>query len=273
MMKKLYLFILILGASGFLSVSVLSIGKNGRHFNYPNFSIQKERAFKRGEVLEYRVHYGWINAGEAVLEVTKENKQINGKSTYHMVGTGRSVGAFNWFFKVRDRYETFMDEEELVPLVFIRRVNEGGFIINQDQEYYHEKNRVKTNGKLMEVPSGIQDMLSAFYYSRHLDYSNAVAGDEFTVITFVDDEVFPLKIRYMGKETISNDLGTFRCIKFHPVVQEGRVFDADKDLTVWITDDKNRIPVRIEAKLFVGSARMDLKGFNGLANPLAIVPN
>ena len=81
------------------------------------------------------------------------------------------------------------------------------------------------------------------------------------------------KIRYMGKETISNDLGTFRCIKFHPVVQEGRVFDADKDLTVWITDDKNRIPVCIEAKLFVGSARMDLKGYKGLANPLAIVPD
>ena len=180
---------------------------------------------------------------------------------------------YTLFFKVRDRYETFMDEEELVPLVFIRRVNEGGFIINQDQEYYHEKNRVISNGKMMEVPSGIQDMLSAFYYSRHLDYSNAVAGDEFTVITFVDDEIFPLKIQYAGKETISNDLGSFQCIKFHPVVQEGRVFDADKDLSVWISDDKNRIPVRIEAKLFVGSARMDLKGFNGLANPLAIVPN
>ena len=273
MVKKLYLIILTMVVSTCLLLSVLSIGQNVGLAHFSDFPLRKDQAFKRGEVLEYRVHYGWINAGEAVLEVTKENKQINGKNTYHMVGTGRSVGAFNWFFKVRDRYETFMDEEELVPLVFIRRVNEGGFIINQDQEYYHEKNRVRSNGKMMEVPSGIQDMLSAFYYSRHLDYSNAVAGDEFTVITFVDDEVFPLKIQYAGKETISNDLGSFQCIKFHPVVQEGRVFDADKDLSVWISDDKNRIPICIEAKLFVGSARMDLKGFDGLANPLAIVPN
>lgn len=272
-MKKLYLHTLILVVGVFLCLDIISFGQNQQFSMLSPLKIQEERAFKRGEMLKYRIHYGWLNAGEAVLEVKKENRKIDGKNTYHMVGIGKTVGAFNWFFKVRDRYETYMDEEQLVPLVFIRRVNEGGFIINQDQEYNHEEQKVKTNGKVMEVPNGIQDMLSAFYYSRHLDYANAVQGDEFTVITFVDDEVFPLKIRYMGKETISNDLGTFRCFKFHPVIQEGRVFDADKDLTVWITDDKNRIPVCIEAKLFVGSARMDLKGYDGLANPLAIVPN
>jgi len=273
MIKNPYLTIFGMAVIGFLLPVVFSIGQNTGSSHFFNTAVLEERAFKRGEVLEYRVHYGWINAGEAVLEVTRENRKINGKNTYHMVGTGRSVGAFNWFFKVRDRYETFMDEDQLVPLVFIRRVNEGGYVINQDQEYFHEENRVISNGKTMEIPSGIQDMLSAFYYSRHLDYSDAVVGDEFTVITFVDDEVFPLKIQFAGKETIRNDLGIFQCNKFHPVVQEGRVFDADKDLTVWITDDKNRIPVSIEAKLFVGSAKMDLKGYKGLANPLAIVPD
>ncbi len=103
-------------------------------------TFSKERAFSRGEKLEYRIHYGWLDAGVAVLEVKQESKMVNHKKTLHMVGTGRTVGSFNWFYKVRDRYETFMDEEEMVPMKFIRRVNEGGFIINQDQLYDHKKN-------------------------------------------------------------------------------------------------------------------------------------
>lgn len=227
--------------------------------------------YVRGEVLKYRVHYGWIDAGEAVLTITNEKKKIKGRETYHMVGTGRSLGAFNWFFKVRDRYETYIDEYENVPLVFIRRVNEGGYIINQDQEFDHQKKTVNSNGNNFDIPSGVQDMLSAFYYARKLDFSTAKVGDEFIINTFLDDEIFPLKIKYAGKETIKNEMGKFPCRKFHPVVQEGRIFNADKDLSVWISDDNNSIPIRIEAKLFVGSAKMDLKHYEGLAHPIALI--
>jgi len=239
--------------------------------NKTSLPKQNNGAFKRGEFLKYRAHYGWIDAGEAILEIKDENRKIGGRSTYHMVGTGRTLGAFNMFYRVRDRYETYMDQEALVPWIFVRRVNEGGYIINQDQVYDHYKNTVNSDGKTIDVPIGIQDMLSAFYYARNMDLSNAEAGDEFLVNTFVDDEIFPLRIRYMGKEVIKSDIGKVRCAKFHPVVQEGRVFDAEKDLTVWISDDKNHIPIAIEAKLFVGSARMDIQEIKGIANPLAIV--
>lgn len=231
----------------------------------------KNEAFERGEKLEYRVHYGWMDAGEAILEIKQEKRVVDDKITYHMIGTGKTLGAFNWFYKVRDRYETYIDEEDLVPLKFIRNVNEGGYIIHQKQIFDHSDNTVNSNGRVMQVPDGIQDMLSAFYYARNLNYDNIQIDDEFIVNTFMDDEIFPLRIRYMGKETIENNIGKFRCLKFHPVVQEGRVFNAEEDLTVWISDDKNHIPVTIEAKLFVGSARMDLKNFEGLVNPLAIV--
>mgnify|MGYP001576045723 FL=1 len=123
----------------------------------------------------------------------------------------------------------------------------------------------------MKVPKGIQDMLSSFYFARNINYDNAKPGDEFELNTFLDDEIFPLKIRFAGRETIENDLGTFRCLKFNPVVQEGRVFNPEKDLTVWLSDDKNHIPITIEAKLFVGSAKMDLTAYSGLANPIALV--
>lgn len=231
-------------------------------------TIAEENAFSRGEKLEYRIHYGWIDAGEAILEVKHETKVLDKKKTFHMVGTGRTLGAFNWFYKVRDRYETYMDEDSLVPLKFIRRVDEGGYIINQDQYYDHERKVVNSDGREMEVPRGIQDMLSSFYAARNFDMSKAKPGDELFLTTFMDDEIFPLKIRYMGKETIKSSMGKIRCLKFHPVVQEGRVFNAEEDVTVWISDDNNHIPISIEAKLFVGSAKMDLKDYSGLAHPI-----
>jgi hypothetical protein len=114
-------------------------------------------------------------------------------------------------------------------------------------------------------------MLSAFYYARNIDYSNAAVGQVFTITTFVDNEIFPLKIRFVGKEVIDSDIGEIRCLKFHPVIQKGRVFKNEDDLNMYISDDANRIPIRVEAKLLVGSVRMDLKRFENVRNPLSLV--
>src|ERR1044072_7274744 len=119
-------------------------------------------AFKRGEELTYRVHYGGMNAGVAVLSIDNTNKLINGRSTFHAVGIGNSIGAFDWFFKVRDRYESYFDEEALMPWIFIRRVDEGGFKISQNQTYDHNIGRVNSNGKFVTIPKYIQDMVSSF---------------------------------------------------------------------------------------------------------------
>lgn len=267
-MKKGIALVAVIGLLIFNSLSESASVEIGSGAAFSEYQKVSNSAFLKGEILKFRVHWGWIEAGEAVLEVKKENRKIGSKDVYHVVGTGRTVSAFSVFYKVRDRYETFIDEEALVPLKFIRRVNEGGYIINQDQEFDHDNNKINSNGKIMDVPEGIQDMLSAFYYARNLDYSDMKIGDELMVNTFVDDEVFPLRIRYVGLENIKTKLGKFRCMTFHPVVQEGRVFDVESDLTVWISNDDNHIPIRVEAKLFVGSAQMDLKSYSGLAYPL-----
>jgi len=268
-MKKGVALVVVLSLLAMSEMNESSFANGRSALLFSDYVRVENRAFTNGEVLKYRVHYGWLDAGVAILEVKKESERISNRDVYHVVGTGKTTGAFNWFYKVRDRYETYIDEEALVPLKFVRRVNEGGFIINQDQEFDHINNKVNSDGKILDVPAGIQDMLSAFYYARNFDYCNIVVGDEFTVNTFVDDEIFPLKIRYVGLETIKNRLGKFRCLAFHPVIQEGRVFDAEEDLTVWISNDDNHIPIAVEAKLFVGSARMDLQSYSGLANPLA----
>ena len=228
-------------------------------------------AFKRGEELHYRVHYGTMNAGEAVLSVNQDAKLINGRPTLHVIGTGQSKGAFDWFYKVRDRYESYMDEEALMPWLFIRNVDEGGFKIKQNQIYDHNGGKVNSNGKSLVVPKYIQDMLSAFYYARTIDFTKAKKGDVYAVQTFVDDEIWDLRIKYLGKETISTDVGKVACLKFCPVVQKGRVFKKEEDLTIYISDDANHIPVRAQGEILVGSIKMDLISYFNLSTTLNVV--
>lgn len=236
----------------------------------PTLRNINHHAFKNGEQLEYRLHYGIINAGTAKLEVKKLDKKIAGRDVYHIVGSGKTKGAFDWFFKVRDRYETYLDVDGVFPWMFVRNTNEGGYKIHQTYKFAQSKNKVDNGeGKSFETPNGIQDMLSSFYYARSIDYSNAKIGETFTIWSFVDDEIWPLKIRYMGKDKIKVSGQKYRALKFHPVVQEGRLFKNEKDVTVWISDDENKIPLLAQGKVMVGSVKMELTKAKGLANPSA----
>ena len=237
----------------------------------PALYTATNEAYKRGEVLKYRLHYGWMDAGEAVMQVKEEIKKIGSRSVFHVVGTGISKGTFDWFFKVRDRYETYIDEESLVPWLFIRRVEEGSYTLSQDYFFNHYKNKVDVGGgTLYDIPSNTQDMISSFYAARCIDFSNAKEGDIFTINSFVDKEIFELKIKYVGKETIKSDVGKIRCLKFSPVLQKGRIFKREEDLKVWISDDKNHIPIRAQADILFGSLKIDLSDYKELTNKMAL---
>lgn len=240
--------------------------------NAKELPVVSNNAFKAGEILSYRLHYGLMDAGVAVLEVKPEVMNIAGRNVYHIVGNGYSKGTFDWFFKVRDRYETFIDKDALLPWMFVRRVDEGGYKINQDYMFNHYTNKVDVGGgEKVDIPAGTQDMISAFYSARNLDLSNAKEGEVYTINSIVDKEIWPLKIRYVGKETITTDIGTFKCLKFRPIVQKGRIFKREDDLNVWITDDKNHVPLRAQAKLLVGSVKLDIVSVKNLANPTSEV--
>lgn len=227
--------------------------------------------FKPGEKLEYRMHYGIINAGVASLEVKAVDRKMNGRDMYHLVGLGSSVGAFDWFFKVRDRYESFVDAETTNPYLFIRRVNEGGYIINNDYKFFQDKKLVddaKHPDKVL-VPANVQDILSAFYYARTLDFSKIKVNDVIQLYSYMDYEVWPLAVRYKGIESVKISEGTFECMRFVPIVQQGRVFKNEEDMSVYISNDKNRIPVLAQANVLVGSIKMELTSWKGLSHPLA----
>ncbi|MEO8733094.1 MAG: DUF3108 domain-containing protein, partial [Flavobacteriales bacterium] len=167
-------------------------------------------------------------------------------------------------------YETRFDQEGVFPWVFTRRVSEGGYTISQDYLFLQHRHTVTTQEKKsFTVPANVQDMLSAFYYARTIDYSQAQQGQEFEIPCFMDNKEWTLRMKYIGTETIKLRNGKYRCLRFQPVVQEGRVFKGNDDLNVWITDDANHIPVLAEAKVLVGSIKMELTDYSGLANPIA----
>lgn len=228
------------------------------------------KAFKPGEILKFRIHYGFMDAGEATIEVKKDLQNFGGRECYHMVGVGKSVGAFDWFFKVRDRYESIVDRQAMIPWFFVRRVNEGGYIINQNVSFNHYSDSAKSEKATISVPDNTQDLISAFYYARTLDFSNAKEGDIFEIMGYLDDGIFPLSLKFMGRELIKSKKGTFRCMKLRPMLQEGRVFKDQEDMTIWVSDDQNKIPVRLQTDIMVGSIKMDLVDFSNLANTPAI---
>lgn len=231
----------------------------------------ENNAFKVGEHLKYRVHYGFIDAGYAELRV-KELVRRNGRPAFHMVGTGRTTGMAEWFFKTRDRYETYIDKESILPWEFIRDVNEGGYIIKRHLIFDHFQHTVKDldqNGKEYKLPELSQDMLSSFYYARTFDRNTLTVGDNLPITMFLDHEEFSFFLKYLGKETLSTKWGDVRCLKFSPVVQEGRVFKDEEGMTLWASDDENKVPIRLQTDLQIGSVKMDLEEYSGLIRPLA----
>lgn len=239
------------------------------HELYPLRDL-KHNAFQPGEKLTYIVHYGWVNAGEAVVQLKESDREIQGRKVWVATGKGRSLGAFNTFYKVDDFYETHFDAQGVFPYAFVRRVSEGGYNFSQDYLYNQVRGEVTTQKKAThKVPPSVQDMLSAFYYARTFDFSTVEPGDEFMIMTFLDDELWPLRMKFVKRETIKLRNGKYRCMKFQPVVQEGRIFKGNDDLNVWITDDGNRIPVLAQAKVIVGSIKMELSGYEGLVHPIA----
>lgn len=234
--------------------------------------VLKNDAFKRGELLTFRLHYGVINAGVASLAITDEARDLGGRKTFHVVGLGKSQGAFDWFFKVRDRYETYIDEKAIVPWLFIRRIQEGSYSCSQDYVFNHYTEKVNVGeNQIYDSGPNMQDMLSAFYNARTMDLSGAKVGDVYCINAFVDKEIFPIKIKFIARETITTDLGTFKCLLFRPIIQKGRVFKNEEDLNIWISDDKNHIPIMGQAEVLVGSIKAELTSYSGLANPVSKV--
>lgn len=230
-------------------------------------------AFDRGEELYFEVYYqsfvtGKVKAGYANLKVSKTEKKFFGRSTYHVVGEGKSVKAFDWFFKVRDRFESYFDESAFIPYYFIRNTREGGYKKDDEVTFDHYNGKAISRKKSKSIPPNIQDIISAVYYMRTIDISNYKQGDMIPVPFYLDDSAYVSVVRFNGREKIKTSLGEFKCLSFDPMVATGNVFSNPYPMRIWVTDDRNMIPIMARSEVVVGSVKAELIEYRNLRNPL-----
>nr|WP_314836110.1 DUF3108 domain-containing protein [uncultured Flavobacterium sp.] len=240
-----------------------------------SFDSQKEDAFAVGEWFKFRIHYGFVNAGYATMEV--KDASINNKKVFHVVGKGYTTGMSRFFFKVDDLYESYIDRETGNPYQFVRKINEGGYTKNQEGFFTPAANKIlvkdykhKTENTF-SIPKNTQDIMSTFYYLRNYPNIDKIKpGESVSIDMFFDDETTKFKLKFIGREDITTKFGVVSTMIFRPLVQSGRVFKEQESLTVWISDDDNKLPIRIKASLAVGSIKADLEAFKGLKNPFKV---
>lgn len=228
-------------------------------------------AFKTGEQLGYSVYYSiigiYVNAGYA--NITTSMSRFNNRPMYHVVADGRSNSSYDWISKVNNRYESYIDTATLQPLKFIRNVQEGNHRKHENVTFNRKANTAVTNDGVYKVPDCVQDIVSALYYARNIDFNKFKPGDRITFSMFLDNEVYNMYLRYMGKEEIKTRYGKFRTIKLKPLLIKGTLFEGGEKMVAWVTDDLNRIPVRVESPLLVGSVKVDMMSYKNLRHPLS----
>ena len=259
-MKKYFLTLL------FITVSIsLTLAQELTMVNDP--------VFKVGEQLSYRLKYGFFTAAEADLKVENTDIKYNGHPAYHIVVEGKTAGSFDVFYKVRNRYESYVDQKTLLPYYYAENRHEGNWNHSDKVTFNHETDKITANKGTYPYTGKVFDFVSAYYFARTIDISKMHIGDKFELKYFLDDGINSLGITYVGKEKVTCSMGTFNCLKFNPTIIPGRIFKKNSKLYLWITDDDNRIPVKAQVEVILGSITMDLTGAKGLKFPLNAINN
>jgi len=238
-----------------------------------NNDISSINRFENGELLEYRLHYGIFNTSYASLNLKKVTLENN--SVYHAAGYGTTTGLARLFFKVEDYYDSYFDTNTIAPILFKRNIDEGGYTKNLEIVFDQEKqtayiNNIKEQSKKeVKTESNSQDLISSLYYLRKFFATEDIKENEyFNINMFYDSKNRFFKLQYLGKEVIKTKFGKIECLKFKPTTKRSRIFRGEGSITIWLSNDQNRVPVRLQADLVIGSIKADLNNFDGLLAPL-----
>jgi hypothetical protein len=253
---------------------------------FPNhllFAQQSVLPFQSGEKLNYKVSYNWefvwVDAGKVIFEV--DSLLYDGRPAFNFKSFGRSLTSYDWFFKVRDNFESVADADNINPHWFTRKTREGNFRVNNKVNFDYQDNYIIAQTENSQKPYQIDtlllegfvlDLQTAVYYARTLEFERMAEGEKIPFRVIIDGEIFDLHGRYLGKEFIENHDGQiYSCHKFSALLVEGTLFKGGEDLFVWLTDDKNHIPILVEAKILVGSVKAYFTGGENILHPMESV--
>ena len=217
-------------------------------------------SFKAGEIITYKAYYTlagiYVSAGEATFNVNLE--RLNNKPIYHITGEGKTYGFYDGFYKVRDKYESFVDTATLQPYKFIRNISEGDYKKSENVTFNQSTHTAISSDSVVRMPLCTQDVISLVYFARNINFDKYKANDKIPFTLYLHNELYNIYIRYMGKETVKTKYGKFKAIKVRPLLIKGSVFEGGEKMTAWISDDPNRIPLRVESAISVGSIKIDM---------------
>jgi hypothetical protein len=237
---------------------------------------QKNDAFQKGEELLFKVTFGFFDAAEAKMVVNPRISSVNNQPSYKIDVYGQTLGIFK-LFKVNDNWGSYLDTAKIIPHRSYRHIEEGKYRKHEQVFFDHDKKNAKVklydrdnlnlvDTKDYKVPENVQDIVSGFYYLRTMNLNGLKKGDQITLTGFFDKEIYNLKLIYGGKEVINTRLGSYDTFIFSPLMPKNKIFRGEQPVTVWITDDRNKIPIKIKAKLMVGSLHMEIMDAKGLRN-------
>jgi len=230
--------------------------------------VKANQAFVGNEKLTYQIKYGFVVGGITTLSLT--DTVYDGKKVFHALAVGQTTGLANTVYGVEDIYESWFDKKTNLPLKSVRNIKEGHYKHYNEVTYNRKNNTITSSiSGIHKVPEKILDLCSTFYYLRRVDFSKVNEGDTVFVNMYFSDEIFPFHVVFNGKDTIRTKFGKISCLKLSPIVEVGRTFKSTNDLTIWLTDDDNCVPVSVEMDIrIVGKIHLKLIQYENTANPL-----
>ncbi len=237
-------------------------------------SLLKGQNYCVGEKVDYIIHYGVLNGGIATLELKSDT--LKGKEVWHSTMIAKTTGMADAIFRVLDIYESYIDPKTELPVKSIRNIREGRYRKYNEVLFDH---KTRSDSAILTsdltgihiAPKGIHDILSCFYWLRnHIlpDMESAKKGDIITIMTWFTDELYPIRLKYLGTDEIKTKAGKIKCYKFNPITEKGRLFKTEEDISFWFSADKNFLPVRIRFDIFVGGFTVEMIKYEGLLYPL-----
>lgn len=226
-----------------------------------------DKGFENGESLEYRVGYYflgvWVKAGR--VNFTIKDSVIGEKTYDHFLARANTFPSYDWMYKVRDRYESLVDQQSHKPYMFQRKVLEDDTSYYNKVYFDYEEMTARSEVKTIAIDSCAYDVVTAVYYSRGLDWENAEEGDTLPLNLYLEDSIYNVYVRFLGREEIKTAVGKFKTVLFSPLLIEGTLFKAGEGMVVWVTDDQYKIPLRVSTPILVGSVRAEIHSWEGIS--------
>lgn len=236
---------------------------------------------ERGEELKYSVNFGWFTIGEATMKVQKNNYRVNHRDCFKVDIYGKTSGMVDWVAKVDDHWGAYVDSSALVTHIAYRNIKEGRYRRNEITRFDHvtdnievkildQKTREFMEPMYYQSKDDMRDMIGGFFYLRSVDYSTKTIGDTIKVSGFFEDTFYDMNIIYKGKEEVKTKMGKFSTLKLVPVMPNNSLFDGENSITVWLSDDENKVPVKVDANMFIGHAGIELINVDNIKHELNV---